>query len=122
MDCNPNNYIYKVITELRKIEDNQICADCNLLESSYVSINNGNFLCFKCADFHSVFGKQISFLRNLDDEFDEYLILYLIRGGNARYKNFLKDSGLDITKGYIERIYLSKGLDFYRQNVNKFLF
>ena len=115
------SYIKKLLEEVKNIDDNKFCADCKTEETLYASINNGVFLCFQCADFHSSMGKQTSYIRNLSDPFDEYLILYLIRGGNFRYKNFLFDSGIknDDIDRYSQQNYFTKGMDYYRRNVKK---
>ena len=111
------SYIKKILEDIKNIDDNKFCADCKLEETMYVSINNGVFLCYQCADYHSSFGKQISYIKNLEDEFDEYLILFLIRGGNFRYKTFLFDSGVNNIDKNTHEIYFTKAMDFYRRNV-----
>jgi len=112
------DYIPKIINDLRNLPENKICADCNIQDSLYVSINNGVFLCYACADFHTSFGKQISFLKNLDGAFDEYLILYLIRAGNKRFKLYINEMGMGHYSEQATKIYFSKAMDHYRQTVN----
>ena len=115
------SYVRKILNDIKFNEENRICVDCKAGEAMYVSINNGVFLCYQCADYHSSLGKQISFIRNLEDTFDEYLILYLIRGGNFRYKNFLFDSGINCVKKNSQQAYFTKGMDYYRINVIKYI-
>jgi len=111
------DYIAKIINDIRNLPDNKICADCNIQSSLYFSVNNGVFLCYTCAEFHYSFGKQISFLKNLDDVFDEYLILYLIRGGNKKFKLYLKEMDMYHYSAQPMKIYFSKAMDYYRKNV-----
>lgn len=111
------SYIKKILDEIKNLDDNKFCADCKVEETMYASINNGTFLCYQCADYHTSLGKQISFIRNLEDQFDEYLILFLIRGGNFRYKTFLFDSGINNIELNRSQVYLTKGMDYYRRNV-----
>jgi len=113
------DYLPKIINDLKNLPENKFCADCNLQESLYVSINNGVFLCYICADYQNSFGKQVSYLKNLGDAFDEYLILYLIRGGNKKFKLYLNEMGMDHISGQHAKIYLSRALDNYRQIVKK---
>lgn len=113
------DYLDQLVKDIWNLEENRICSDCNMQDTLYVSINNGIFLCYQCADFHSSFGRQTSYIRNINDKFDEYLILYLIRGGNLRFKLFLKEAGLDHISEVVDKVYFTKGLDFYRRNVIK---
>ena len=116
------NYIKKILEDLRNVQENQFCADCKVNETQYVSINNGIFLCYQCADIHANYGKQVSFVKNLEDPFDEYLIMFLIRGGNFKYKSFLFESGINSFDRNLNQVYFTKGMDYYRRNVLIFVY
>ena len=52
---------------------NRKCNDCADDDVKYVSVNNGITLCELCSQIHKNFGNQISYIRSIDDEFDDYL-------------------------------------------------
>lgn len=95
---------------------NKKCNDCGDEGVKFVSVNNGITLCELCAGIHKNFGNQISYLRSLDDPFDDYLISFFIYGGNKKFKKTLRQMGvnLDVKKGQLYRTY---GVDFYRRNL-----
>ena len=66
--------------------ENKICFDCGGPFPTYVSINHGIFLCEYCANNHSKLGNNISFIHNINEPWDLYLLSYATRGGNSRFK------------------------------------
>ena len=95
---------------------NKKCNDCGDDDVKFVSVNNGITLCQLCAQIHQNFGNQISFLRSIDDEFDDYLMNYFIYGGNKKFRKTLRKMGvnLDVKKAHLYKTY---GVDFYRRNL-----
>ena len=95
---------------------NSTCNDCGDSEVKYVSINNGITLCELCAQIHKNFGYEISFLRSIEDQFDEYLVGFFIYGGNKKFRKKMRHMGvnLDQKKGNLYRTY---GADYYRRNL-----
>ena len=95
---------------------NRKCNDCADDDVKYVSVNNGITLCELCSQIHKNFGNQISYIRSIDDEFDDYLMGFFIYGGNKKFRKTLKQMGvnLDQKKGNLYRTY---GVDFYRRNL-----
>ena len=99
-------------------EENSKCADCEKEEPSKVSVNNGIVLCEGCAAEHSQLGTSISYIRDLTDDFDEYLLNYFTLGGNSKFKRFLKEENVDNSLP-INKKYLTKACDFYRVNLKR---
>lgn len=97
-------------------EENSKCADCEKENPTKVSVNNGIVLCEGCAAEHSQLGTSISYIRDLTDDFDEYLLNYFSLGGNTKFKRFLKEENVDTTLP-INKKYLTKACDFYRINL-----
>ena len=95
---------------------NQKCNDCGDDNVKFVSVNNGITLCELCAQIHKNFGNQISFIRDINDEFDDYLMNFFIYGGNKKFRKTLRGLGvnLDVKKAQLYRTY---GADFYRRNL-----
>ena len=95
---------------------NKKCNDCGDDDVKFVSVNNGITLCELCAQIHKNFGNQISFLRSIDEEFDDYLMNYFIYGGNKKFRKTLRHMGvnLDVKKAQLYKTY---GVDYYRRNL-----
>ena len=95
---------------------NKNCNDCGDEDVKFVSINNGITLCELCAQIHKNFGNQISYIRSIEDEFDDYLMNYFIYGGNKKFRRTLRHMGvnLDVKKGNLYRTFAA---DFYRRNL-----
>ena len=67
--------------------ENKICFDCGGPFPTYVSINNGVFICEKCAKNHKKLGNNISYIHQICSPWDPYLLSYAVRGGNSRFKH-----------------------------------
>ena len=66
--------------------ENKICFDCGGPFPTYVSINNGVFICSNCAKNHEKLGYNISYIHQICTPWDPYLLSYATRGGNSRFK------------------------------------
>ena len=66
--------------------ENKICFDCGGPFPTYVSINNGVFICSNCANNHLRLGYNISYVHQISSAWDQYLLSYALRGGNTRFK------------------------------------
>ena len=95
---------------------NKRCNDCGDENVKFVSVNNGITLCELCAQIHQNLGFQISYIKSIDSDFDDYLMNYFIYGGNKKFKKTLRQMGvnLDMKKSQLYRTY---GADFYRRNL-----
>ena len=84
---NNNNMDYDVSYFYNLDSENKICFDCGGAFPSCVSINNGVFLCKFCGDNHrKKLNNNISFIHDINSNWDQYLLAYAIRGGNSRFK------------------------------------
>ena len=91
MQSFPNNDI----SEILKIEGNNICIDCFGENPNFVSANNAVFLCEKCANIHKNLGPNISLVKSLtNDQFSPEEIALFKIGGNNRFSNFVKEYGI----------------------------
>ena len=67
---------------------------------NWASVNNGVFLCLNCAGIHRGFGVQVSNIRSLTmDNWDENQINFLLKGGNLRFKAFMKEYNVPSNAG-----------------------
>ena len=99
-------------------EENNICVDCEKKNPTKISINNGVILCEECAKKHSSLGNSISFIKDIDDDLDEYLLNFVVFGSNSKFKRFLISEEVDPSLP-IEKKYLTKACYFYRKNLKR---
>ena len=99
-------------------EENNKCVDCGKENPTKVSVNNGITICEGCAAEHIQLGPTISFIRDLSDYFDEYLLNYFALGGNSKFKRFLTEENVDSSLP-INQKYLSKACNLYRINLKR---
>ena len=99
-------------------EENNTCVDCGKPNPTKVSINNGVIICEDCATKHEELGHAISFIKDIDDDFDEYLLNFIVFGSNSKFKHFLTTEQVDQTFP-IEKKYLTKACFFYRNNLKR---
>ena len=94
---------------------NSFCFDCGANNVSFVSINNGIFLCLKCAGVHRSLGVDISTIRSLQiDSWTDKQILYLSKGGNDKFIKNLSDFQIE-PNAPTDLKYKSKASDYYRK-------
>lgn len=99
-------------------EGNKNCVDCNKENPNKVSINNGVVICEACAEQHKQLGTMVSYIRDLDGDFDEYLLNYFSLGSNTKFKRFLSEEKIDESLP-IEKKYFTRACDFYRKNLKQ---
>ena len=110
-------YSHPDIQEIVSLDENSKCFDCGTQKPKWSSINNGIFLCLKCAGIHRNLGVNISLIRSLQiDSWDEKQILFLKKGGNEKLKNFLNEYNIT-SNNSIDEKYKSKASDYYRKNL-----
>ena len=92
--------------------------DCEKKYPTKISINNGVIICEDCAKKHELLGNSISFIKDIEDDFDEYLLNFIVLGSNSKFKRFLITEEVDQTLP-IEKKYLTKACYFYRKNLKR---
>jgi len=110
-----NNYSHPDIPEILKKGENSKCVDCGAENPKWASMNNGVFLCLKCAGIHRSFGMSVSLIHSLQiDSWTEKQLLYLTKGGNINFKNNLSEFNIAETAA-LDIKYKSKAADYYRK-------
>ena len=110
MEISPKQTIFSLDSK------NQKCNDCGEPDVKFVSVNNGITLCELCAQIHQNFGFQISYIRSIEDEFDDYLMNYFIYGGNKKFRKTLRHMGVNLDEKKAH-LYKTFGADYYRRNL-----
>ena len=109
-------YGHKELETLMKIPENNKCFDCFKKQTSWVSINNGVFLCTTCAGEHRSYGVNISFIRSLTlDLWKDSQAEMLKNAGNKRLLSLLEIYNIDIIKINKKTFYFSSLAEFYRK-------
>ena len=112
-----NNNSSKIIQHLfDKDLENKTCVHCKSPMPTFASINNAIIICQECAEKHRALGFNISYVRELKDDWDPYLLSFLEMGGNSRFIRFSKKYGLDDIS--IEDKFYTKISEYYRLLVN----
>ena len=86
---------------------------------TFASINNAILMCGNCAEKQKELGYNISYIRELKSDWDQYLLNYLERGGNSRYIRLCKK--YDLENMPIEQKLKTKIFEYYRLLVSKYL-
>lgn len=110
------------IIELLKKQGNEKCVDCGEEPIKFVSINNSVFICINCIKFHLVLGSDLSYVKNIDDHFDENDIKFLSLGGNSRFLSNLeeyelinKENPYSKDENEIQTKYVFYASEYYRE-------
>ena len=108
-------YSHPDIPEILSLPGNSTCCDCGMEKPKWASLNNGVFLCLKCAGIHRSLGVDISTIRSLQiDSWTDKQILYLTNGGNNKLKQIWDEYGIN-SNSSVENKYKSKACDYYRK-------
>ena len=108
-------YSHPDIPEILSLPGNSTCCDCGMEKPKWASLNNGIFLCLKCAGIHRSLGVDISTIRSLQiDSWTDKQILYLTNGGNNKLKQIWEEYGIN-SNSSVENKYKSKACDYYRK-------
>ena len=99
-------------------EENNTCVDCGKSSPTKVSINNGVIICEECSLKHEELGHSISFIKDIEEDFDEYLLNFIVFGSNSKFKRFLNTENVDPSLP-TEKKYLTKACFFYRNNLKR---
>ena len=95
---------------------NNICADCKEKNPRWSSVNNGIFICSKCARIHKTFNNNISIIKSIEaDLWDDNDINYIKKGGNMRFNNMMTEYNIPMLKDTIIYKYHTKIAEYYRK-------
>ena len=101
---------------------NSFCFDCGANNVSFVSINNGIFLCNECATVHMSFPQEISIIENSDlYSLTELALKYLAYGGNSRLNDFILEEFPKLENYSQKLLYKTRAMDYYRKRLNYFV-
>ena len=95
---------------------NNNCVDCQNKKVLWCSVNNGVFLCVKCARNHKKNLKRYSIIKSLEaDLFNDFEINLLKKGGNMRFNNLMTEYNIPLSNEMKEYKYQTLIADYYRK-------
>ena len=105
----------KELIPLLNIPENRKCFDCDSSPANWICVNNGIFLCSKCAGEHRGYGTIISNLKFIMlDKLNEFQIETMKRGGNKKLNKLLEIYHVDKKKIDKLILYSSQLLEYHR--------
>lgn len=80
---------YLLINDKQSKSANKTCIDCDAFNPQWASVNNGCFMCIKCAGNHRSMGVHITFVRSVTmDGWSKIQLARMKNGGNGKLKKF----------------------------------
>jgi len=85
------------LKELRFLDGNDRCCDCDRKTPEWASINYGIFICLECSGQHRSLGTHISFVRSvqMDSWTDSQIQRMKVSGGNKACQLFFIHHGMN---------------------------
>jgi len=79
----------EVLTELLKVPENKLCAECNQKQPRWASANLGIFICIRCSGLHRNLGVHISKVRSVTlDSWTSEMVEVMKEIGNERANSY----------------------------------
>jgi len=112
-----------LIAQIHKDKMNSICFDCGAQNPDFVSINNGIFLCNKCATVHMSFPQGVSNIENNDlYSLSEHELKFLAEGGNTSLNDFILDEFPKLENYSQKLLYKTRAMDYYRKRLYYYIY
>ena len=116
--CLDNDINNIKIKDLFNDEYNKKCIDCNRLYPENISINNGVFLCNKCAENHLKLKTNVSkVIKFILAELSIQDIRYIFYGGNKKLLDFIEYEYPCLKLLSNEKKYNTRAMEYYRANL-----
>jgi Arf-GAP/coiled-coil/ANK repeat/PH domain-containing protein len=105
----------QLLIDLRKQhESNWMCADCNVREPEWLSLNTGAIICIECSGIHRSLGAHISKVRSLTMDNIKGDILQFLYAVNNSLVNSIYEANLGETKKIAPEAELATRKEFIR--------